>query len=132
MLRTTSILAALLFAFALGTVAQAQMAAAPKGVTVLKAGDASILAGPTGLTLYVVDSDPAGKSTCNGPCAANWPPLAATATDKPVGDYTIVTRDDGSLQWAYKGKPLYYWKNDKAPLDTTGDGVAGKWHVAKP
>jgi predicted lipoprotein with Yx(FWY)xxD motif len=56
----------------------------------------------------------------------------AAAGAVPVGKYTIVTRDDGSTQWAYDGKPLYGWKNDKQPGDTTGDGVGGKWHTAKP
>jgi len=113
---------------------QAQSSATPSSVKVVKAGDASMLTGSTGgMTLYVYDPDTAaGKATCNGPCAASWPPLAADASAKPVGKYTIVTRDDGSLQWAYDGKPLYGWKNDKAPGDTTGDGVGGKWHVARP
>ena len=65
-------------------------------------------------------------------CATQWPPLAATATDKPTGDYTIVTRDDGAKQWAYKGRPLYLWVNDKKPGDKTGDGVGGVWKIAKP
>ena len=30
-----------------------------------------------GMTLYTFDKDTAGKSACNGPCAANWPPLMA-------------------------------------------------------
>jgi predicted lipoprotein with Yx(FWY)xxD motif len=104
----------------------------PKGVTVAGTGTTALLAGPSGLTLYWEDNDTATKSLCNGACATNWPPLAATATDKPVGQFTIITRDDGTLQWAYAGHPLYYWKNDKAAGDTTGDGVAGRWHVARP
>jgi len=92
------------------------------------------LADAKGMTLYTFDKDTAGngKSVCNGPCATSWPPLAATATDKPTGDYTIVTRDDGAKQWAYKGKPLYLWINDKKPGDKTGDGVGGVWKIAKP
>ena len=92
------------------------------------------LADAKGMTLYTFDKDTAGngKSVCNGPCATSWPPLAATATDKVTGDYTIVTRDDGSKQWAYKGKPLYLWINDKKPGDRTGDGVGGVWKIAKP
>lgn len=86
-----------------------------------------------GMTLYVFDKDAGGKSACNGPCAQNWPPLLAAADAKPAGDWTVVTRDDGSKMWAYKGKPLYTWKNDKAPGDTSGDGFAnGAWHIAKP
>lgn len=91
-----------------------------------------MLANPAGMTLYVFDKDGAGKSACNGDCARNWPPLSATAADTPTGDYSIITRDDGSLQWAYKGKPLYLWVKDQKPGDTTGDGFKNVWRVARP
>lgn len=93
-----------------------------------------VLVGPDGMTLYVFDKDASnsGKSTCNGPCAVNWPPLMATDADKPVGDYMIITRDDGTKQWAMKGKPLYYWAKDSKPGDKTGDGFMNIWHVVKP
>ncbi|NWG86791.1 MAG: hypothetical protein HXY26_04655 [Hydrogenophilaceae bacterium] len=92
------------------------------------------LTNPAGMTLYVFDKDPAdaSKSACNGDCAVKWPPLMAGAGDKAVGDYSIVTRDDGSKQWAYKGKPLYLWIKDQKPGDMTGDGVNNVWHTAKP
>ncbi len=85
-----------------------------------------------GMTLYTFDKDAGGKSMCNGPCAANWPPLMAAADAKAAGDYTVVTRDDGGKQWALKGKPLYTWVKDQKPGDKTGDGVNNVWHVAKP
>jgi len=93
-----------------------------------------MLTGPNGMTLYTFDPDPqgGGKSVCNGPCATNWPPLMAMDTDKAAGDYTVITRDDGKKQWAVKGKPMYYWAKDGKPGDKTGDGVLGKWHIAKP
>jgi len=93
-----------------------------------------VLTNPAGMTLYVFDKDAAGsgKSACNGDCAQKWPPLAAAASDKASGDYTIVTRDDGTRQWAYKGKPLYLWFKDQKPGDMTGDGVNNVWHAAKP
>lgn len=93
-----------------------------------------MLTGASGMTLYVYDKDAAGsgKSTCNGPCAANWPPLMAEADAKAAGDYSLVARDDGGRQWAYKGKPLYFWGKDQKPGDTTGDGFKEVWHVARP
>ena len=93
-----------------------------------------VLTNPAGMTLYVFDKDMAdtGKSACNGECAAKWPPLMAAAADKASGNYSIITRDDGSKQWAYKGKPLYLWAKDQKPGDTTGDGVNNVWHTAKP
>ncbi|WP_236589160.1 COG4315 family predicted lipoprotein [Ramlibacter aurantiacus] len=93
-----------------------------------------VLVGTNGMTLYTFDRDQAGsgKSVCNGQCAALWPPLAAPADAKPSGDWTVVTRDDGAKQWAYKGKPLYFWVKDTKAGDKTGDGVNNVWKVAKP
>jgi predicted lipoprotein with Yx(FWY)xxD motif len=101
-----------------------------------KTGDSAkgkVLTDVKGMTLYTFDKDAGGKSVCNGPCATNWPPLMAAADAKPMADYTVMVRDDGSKQWAYKGKPLYTWKNDKKAGDITGDGFANNsWHIATP
>lgn len=93
-----------------------------------------VLVGSNGMTLYTFDKDVAGsgKSVCNGPCATNWPPLMAAESDKPSGDYTLITRDDGRQQWAVKGKPVYFWSKDSKPGDKTGDGVLKLWQTAKP
>jgi predicted lipoprotein with Yx(FWY)xxD motif len=96
-----------------------------------KAADGT-LTNAAGMTLYTFDKDSPGKSACNGPCAANWPPLMAGAGGAASGDWSIVTRDDGSRQWAYKGKPLYAWAKDQKPGDKTGDGFANiAWHTAR-
>ena len=107
----------------------ASNAGAPGGVM---ARD-GLLTGPNGMTLYTFDKDAAGsgKSTCNGPCATNWPPLMAGGA-AGSGNYSVVTRDDGGKQLAYKGKPLYYWIKDTKPGDKTGDGFNGVWRVAAP
>jgi predicted lipoprotein with Yx(FWY)xxD motif len=86
-----------------------------------------------GMTLYTFDKDSAGKSACNGPCAVNWPPALVSDDTKPMGPWTVVVRDDGLKQWAYKGKPVYAFAKDAKPGDTTGDGfLNGAWHIAKP
>ena len=80
----------------------------PAGVKVEKTALGPVLADSKGMTLYTFDKDATpGKSACNGPCAQNWPPLAVAPMPSPWADWTVVTRDDGSKQWAYKGKPLY-------------------------
>lgn len=93
-----------------------------------------VLVGASGMTLYTFDRDQpgSGKSVCNGQCAALWPPLMAGGSDKASGDWSIVTRDDGARQWAYKGKPLYFWAKDAKPGDKTGDGVNNVWKLARP
>lgn len=90
------------------------------------------LVGPNGMTLYTFDRDAGGKSMCNGPCATNWPPLMAPASAGASGDWSVITRDDGSRQWAWRGKPVYYWIKDARPGDRTGDGVNNVWHLARP
>ncbi|HZY18609.1 MAG TPA: hypothetical protein VFE82_09010 [Ramlibacter sp.] len=98
-----------------------------------KASD-GVLVGSNGMSLYTFDRDVAGsgKSVCNGPCATNWPPLMAQAGASASGDWSVVARDDGSRQWAYKGKPVYYWAKDAKPGDRTGDGFNNVWHLARP
>jgi len=106
----------------------ASMAQAPAKV------ENGALVGPNGMTLYTFDKDPAGggKSVCNGPCAVNWPPLMAQDSDRASGDFSIITRDDGTKQWAFKGKPLYYWIKDSKPGDRSGDGFNQVWRLARP
>ncbi|MBL8413244.1 MAG: hypothetical protein JNM42_02270 [Propionivibrio sp.] len=93
-----------------------------------------VLTGSNGMSLYIFDKDAAGsgKSVCNDGCAANWPPLLAMSGDTASGDYSIITRDDGKKQWAFRGKPLYYWAKDQKPGDKTGDGFNNVWRLAKP
>jgi predicted lipoprotein with Yx(FWY)xxD motif len=123
------------FAAALLVAACAQMPSMSAGgsATPAKAVD-GVWVNAAGMTLYTFDKDAAGsaKSVCNGPCAANWPPLMATGDAMASGDWSIVTRDDGAKQWAYKGKPLYLWIKDQKPSDRTGDGVNNVWHLARP
>ncbi|WP_225973426.1 COG4315 family predicted lipoprotein [Polynucleobacter paneuropaeus] len=48
------------------------------------------------------------------------------------GDYSVITRDDGKKQLAYKGMPLYFWVKDTKPGDKTGDGfLNGAWKIVK-
>ena len=93
-----------------------------------------VFVGPNGMTLYTFDRDAtgSGKSVCNGPCATNWPPLMAGAGAAASGDWSVVTRDDGAKQWAYKGKPVYFWAKDQKPGDRTGDGFNKVWQLARP
>lgn len=128
-MKTNNLLVALLLSATLAACSAA--ASRPAAPAMLSDG---VLIGSNGMTLYTFDKDAAGsgKSMCNGPCAANWPPLYAGDGAMASGDYSIVTRDDGKQQWALKGKPLYYWVKDMKPGDRTGDGFNNVWRVARP
>ena len=83
-----------------------------------------------GMTLYTFDKDEAGKSNCYDQCAVNWPPFLAAADAMAEGEWTIIERTDGTKQWAYEGKPLYLWIQDKSAgrHDRRGQG---RRHLAR-
>jgi predicted lipoprotein with Yx(FWY)xxD motif len=87
-----------------------------------------VLVDAKGMTVYTFDKDSGGKSACTGPCNDNWPPVQA-GTGTLAAPYSSITRDDGSKQLAYKGKPLYTFAKDKVPGDKKGDKVKDIWHA---
>ena len=103
------------------------------GQSIVKTTD-GILVSTSNMTLYTFDGDQAGsgRSTCNGDCANNWPPLLVDTNATSYGNYSIIKRDDGKKQFAYKGKPLYFYLLDKKPGDRNGDNALnGAWHIIK-
>ncbi|MFI9325240.1 hypothetical protein ACIGXI_36450 [Kitasatospora aureofaciens] len=103
-------------------------------MSVASVSDGGFLVADNGMTLYTFDKDKvdSGTSACTGPCATFWPPYTASAADVPAGSYSLVRRDDGTLQWCYQGKPLYFWSKDANLGDTNGDNYQGVWHLARP
>jgi predicted lipoprotein with Yx(FWY)xxD motif len=97
-----------------------------------KPGDLVYKHFPSNLRLYIFDKDGQEKSACNDPCTSSWPPLIVPTGDaRTVGDWKPFKRDDGRLQWAYKGHPVYIRYHD-SPEKPMGDGVDGTWHLLNP
>jgi len=100
--------------------------------------EGGVLVTNDGWTLYTFDRDARADaragiaSACVAECATRWPPFAADADASAPGDFTTFVREDGTRQWAYKGRPLYRWRGDAAPGDRTGDGVDNLWRAARP
>ena len=109
-------------------------ASLPDGINskIVPAAQGITLTDFAGLTLYAFDGDAKRDSqTCSSSgCDILWSPLVAPALAADLGDFTIVSRADGTKQWAYKKKPLYRFKEDKLPGDAKGLGVDKKWTVA--
>ena len=84
-----------------------------------------------GMTVYTFDKDVtgSGKSACVDACLKNWP--AVPAAGEVAAPWSAITRDDGSKQLAYKGKPLYLFAGDKKAGDRNGDKVKDIWHIVK-
>lgn len=90
-----------------------------------------------GWVLYMFDQDEqgAGESACYGDCADAWPPLIVddepTGSDAITAELTTFERDDGSLQVALDGWPLYYYIGDENPGEANGQGVNDVWWVLR-
>ena len=82
---------------------------------------------PNFLPLYIFDGEPSGMSSCDAECAAVWPIVAASRDAKPMGDWTVVARADNRKQWAYKGKAVYtYFEDRSQPM---GVGKDQYWYM---
>lgn len=92
---------------------------------------AGMLTGDKGMTLYVFDKDTKDTSNCYDACAKLWPPYLVEGEKAKGEGWTEIKRKDGAKQWAYDGKPLYYYAADKKAGDAMGDGFKGVWHIVK-
>jgi predicted lipoprotein with Yx(FWY)xxD motif len=110
---------------------KADATTAPAKVVVTKQGPK--LVDLKGMTLYTYERDTSGKtSSCDGKCTESWVPLSASTDAKAIGDFTVITRNDGSKMWAYRYRPLYTSPADKAPGDANGNATTLQWRIARP
>ena len=103
-------------------------------VKIVQSRKGNIFVDTQGMTLYYFDRDTTGHtSSCEGKCTERWTPVPASADAEAKGDFTVITRSDGSKMWAYRYRPLYTSQSDKAPGDTNGIfDTTNLWHVARP
>jgi predicted lipoprotein with Yx(FWY)xxD motif len=100
----------------------------PAGRTPITTAPDIVYADSRGMSLYVYDRDTEGRATCVDACAAGRPAAIAPAATVAQGDWAVLPRTHGTLQWTYRGAPLYTDAEDKAVGDVEGDG--DEWHVA--
>ncbi len=99
-----------------------------------------ILVDGAGKTVYLFVADTGSSSTCYTTCAQIWPPVFTSGrpqarTGANASLLGTTTRTDGKTEVTYAGHPLYYFVQDKATGDTTGEGVngfGGLWWVVSP
>src|ERR1700754_2587368 len=101
--------------------------APPASVTVQTRNgpNGAYLTDQTGRSLYLFVADKSNTSTCNGACAAQWPPLVtqgAVQAGNGVDAAKLATsnRQDNTKQVTYNNHPLYYFIADTAPGQTNG------------
>lgn len=97
-----------------------------------------IIVDEDGFVVYMFDSDERGadESTCYDDCSEAWPPVLLD--EEPIGDravaaeMTLIEREDGSMQVAANGWPLYYFSGDDDAGQANGQGADDEWWVLRP
>jgi predicted lipoprotein with Yx(FWY)xxD motif len=101
-------------------------------------GIGTLLVDADGLTLYVTSEDGPEQSQCTDECTDTWIPYTVEVDDPIVAnnvDGDLVStfeREDGTLQVAMDGHPLYRYAGDEEPTDTNGQEVGGIWFIIGP
>jgi predicted lipoprotein with Yx(FWY)xxD motif len=93
-----------------------------------------------GFTLYDFHKDKGTTSSCYGPCANVWPPLATTGKPKAGGGVSAsmlgtTKRKDGTTQVTFAGHPLYTYTADSKPGEANGNDITtygGEWYALTP
>ena len=112
----------------------ARSIAMPDGIDagLVSSAQAVVLTDFAGFTLYAFDGDAAGDGqTCSDTgCGMRWLPVPAPALALDVGGFRVVSRVDGSRQWAWRGRPLYRYRGDLLPGDAHGRAADARWRLA--
>lgn len=78
------------------------------------------LGSPDGQTLLINDKDPlpgARRIPASESVQVSFSQWWAVPGAPVSGDWSVVQRADGVLQWAYQSKPLYSWLAEKTPAE---------------
>ncbi|TYK53390.1 COG4315 family predicted lipoprotein [Actinomadura decatromicini] len=99
-----------------------------------------ILVDGRGRTLYLFVADLPNQSSCDGACAAIWPPATSAGPPTAAGaaqqsQITTIARPEGPRQLVYAGHPLYYYQADTGRGDIRGQALTqfgAEWYAVSP
>lgn len=94
----------------------------PPGFTVASSYRGRVLRTERGFSVYAPER---AAFVCDAACLQLWQPVPAPASARPRGDWKLVTRDTGELQWSFRGKPLYRYLQDPRPRAQDGTDQPG-------
>jgi predicted lipoprotein with Yx(FWY)xxD motif len=97
----------------------------PPGFAVKTTSLGRLLTTDKNYSVYAYERDTAQKSMCDEGCAQTWQPLLAPQLVQAQGEWTLVERSPGVLQWAFRGQPLYTYVLDTSQWSLEGSDVAG-------
>lgn len=96
----------------------------PPGFRVVSTHQGRVLRTERGFSVYA-QRPGRGATACEGDCLQNWEPLPAPASARPRGEWKLITRETGELQWSFRGQALFRYKADPRPRAQDGADVPG-------
>lgn len=82
----------------------------PPGFAVKTTAAGRMLGTDSSYAVYAFDADSPDRIACRDACLEKWTPVLAAELSRPIGEWSIVARDPGVRQWAFRGKPLYTYR----------------------
>lgn len=112
----------------------------PSAITVRHSRFGRVLFDRSGHALYVFTRERTRRPRCYGACAEAWPPLLverepAAGSGARRSLIGTTRRRDGMRQATYRGRPLYYYVDDRDPGQILCHDVVefgGTWLVITP
>lgn len=100
----------------------------PQGITVeeILTAPGQVYATEARMPLYVFSGDVNSDEVLG----EKWKPYAAYQLALPVGDFSVIARNDGIYQWAHKGKALYTYVDDVEYGDSNGKDLNNQIEIA--
>ncbi len=100
----------------------------PPGFTVTSTRHGRVLRTERGFSVYVREGW-RSAGDCDEACLRIWQPLQAPASARARGDWKLLTRSTGELQWSFRRQPLLRYLPDPRPSAQDGSDEPG-WHLA--
>jgi predicted lipoprotein with Yx(FWY)xxD motif len=126
---------AAVLAGSLGATAAAGASTPQSIVTTAKIAGLGTILEASNRPLYVMASDPKGRTTCTGGCTSIWKPLIVTGKQAHhlghVSGLGTIHRSNKQLQVAIHGHALYWFVNDHSKSRAVGQAFLNNWFTVK-
>lgn len=80
-----------------------------------------------GASVYALANERPDNLLCDAGCAKEWKPVSAPAFAQAKGAFSVLEREPGIKQWAFRGEPLYTRVGEEREHSLEGSDVPG-WH----
>ena len=97
----------------------------PPGFAVYTTARGGLLTTKDDRSVYAFDDDRVDGLACVGQCLRTWEPILAPALASGDGLWTLIERDAGVRQWAFRGAPLYTYAFDQGEDRQAGADLRG-------